>query len=295
MSNKKILLTGITGYLGSHLARALVDYGYEVFALTRSLSSLHRICDLIPKIHVIEMDELDFNALFQRVGKIHLVIHSATCYGRKNESVPEVFSVNVDFPLRLLDASQQAGVEAFLNMDTSLDEEANVYSFSKKQFLRWGKFYSKKNAIKFVNVRLEHFYGEFDDDSKFPSKVIRACLNNVPKLDLTAGEQKRDFVYINDVISALCLIVDDTYRTESYFKEFEIGSGESISIRDFVNLVKNITKSDTYLDFGAVPYRAAEKSMDLKADISALSKLGWKLSYNLEAGLEKVINKEEGK
>ncbi len=294
MGKKKILLTGITGYLGSHLARALVDYGYEVFALTRSSSNLHRISDLITKIHLVEINQLDFNCFFQDVGKIHIVIHSATCYGRKNEPVSEVFACNVDLPLKLLDASHQAGVEVFLNVDTSLEEEINVYSFSKKQFLRWGKFLSKKNTTKFVNARLEHFYGEFDDDSKFSSKIIRACLNNAPKLDLTAGEQKRDFIYINDVITALCLIVNNEYNSECNFEEFEIGSGESVSIKEFVHLVKSITKSDIYLNFGEIPYREGDLDMNLKANITKLVKLGWSQSYNLKLGLEKVINIEKG-
>ncbi len=148
--------------------------------------------------------------------------------------------------------------------------------------------------INLVNVRLEHFYGEFDDDSKFTSNVIRSCLKNEPLIKLTAGEQKRDFVYIDDVISALCLIIDHTYKTENSFEEYEVGSGESISIKDFVQIVKELTKSESILDFGAVPYRKNE-DMELKAKTQAIEQLGWSKFYNLETGLKKVIDIEKGK
>ncbi len=164
---KRILLTGVTGFLGSHLAKALLTAGYEVVALKRKSSSLRRVETIIHDIDFFDIDGLDFDELFRDCEKIDTIIHTATCYGRNNESISEIFEANTEFPLRLLDAGNRAGVEMFLNTDTILDKYLNLYALSKNQLLQWGKFFSMHEKIRFGNIRLEHFYGPDDDPTKF--------------------------------------------------------------------------------------------------------------------------------
>jgi nucleoside-diphosphate-sugar epimerase len=290
---KRILLTGITGFLGSHLAKALLVDGYEVVALKRKLSSLRRVESIISDIDFFDIEGLDFDRLFRDCGKIDIIIHTATCYGRNNESVSEIFAANTEFPLRLLDAGNRAGVEMFLNTDTILDKYLNLYALSKNQLLQWGKFFSMHEEIRFWNIRLEHFYGPDDDPTKFSTYVINSCLQNVPELKLTKGEQKRDFIYIDDVVSAyMALLKKNTFN--SSFSEFDVGSGRSVSIREFVEIVHRLTGSKTRLVFGALPYREGEV-MHSEADISGLAALGWGCSYDIETGLKQVIEQERAR
>jgi CDP-paratose synthetase len=291
---EKILLTGVTGFLGSHLASAFLAAGYKVLALKRSTSSLRRIETIVDRITLIDIDSLDFDELFMKHGTIDVVIHTATSYGRVTEPVNEIFAANTFFPLRLLEASSRAGIKVFMNTDTILDQYLNPYSLSKNQFLQWGKFFSNHKKIKFINIRLEHFYGPADDTSKFSAYVLNQCLANVSELELTLGEQKRDFVYIDDVVTAYLVILKKVASFKKTFREFEVGSGNSISIRSFVNIVHRLTGSKTKLIFGVIPYRAGEV-MHSKADISELTSLGWKCQYDLMAGLNKVIEQERAK
>lgn len=291
---KKILLTGVTGFLGSHLAKALLADGYEVVALKRKSSSLHRVASIVQDIDLFDIEGLDFDQLFRDCGKIDAIIHTATCYGRNNESVSDIFAANTEFPLRLLDAGNRAGVGIFLNTDTILDKYLNLYALSKNQLLQWGKFFSMHEKIRFGNVRLEHFYGPDDDPTKFSAYVINSCLQNVPELKLTKGEQKRDFIYIDDVVSAYMVLLEKMDSCNDSFLEFDVGSGRSVSIREFVETVHRITASKTHLDFGALPYREGEV-MHSEADISGLVALGWRCHYDIEAGLNKVIEREREK
>ena len=288
---KRILLTGVTGFLGSHLAKAILAAGYDVIALKRKSSSLRRVESIVSGIVYVDIEAMDFERLFLDYGKIDVIIHTATCYGRNNESVSEVFSANTEFPLRLLDAGSRAGVELFLNTDTILDKYLNLYALSKNQLLQWGRFFSKQGNIRFVNIRLEHFYGPNDEATKFSAHVINSCLNNIPELKLTAGEQKRDFIYIDDVISAYMVLLDGIGRSESTFVEFDVGSGNSVSIREFVEAVHRLTASQTHLAFGAIPYRDGEV-MHSEADTSKLTELGWHCQYDIKAGLNKLIEQE---
>ena len=135
------------------------------------------------------------------------VVHTATCYGRNRETPLEVFEANLKFPLDLLEKAALFSTDTFFNTDTILYKYLNGYSLSKHQFVEWGKQYADEHKIKFCNIKLEHMYGPGDDDSKFTTYVINSCLNNVPEVKLTLGEQERDFIYIDDVVSAYQLLL----------------------------------------------------------------------------------------
>jgi CDP-paratose synthetase len=285
---KTILLTGATGYLGSCLAKALISKGHKLIILKRKNSSLLRIKSIIQMVDFYNTENLDYSVPFNAHGKIDAVIHTATCYGRRGETPIEVLEANIEFPLRLMDAAKVAGVRIFINTDTILDKYLNLYSLSKSQLLEWGKFFSINNKMFFVNMRLQHFYGPGDEDSKFTMYVMNSCLKNVPELKLTLGEQKRDFIYIDDVISAYLIILEKLEGFPDFFNEFHVGSGSAVSIREFVEKVHHLTQSQTHLAFGCVPYRKGEV-MSSRANIEALVKLGWFCKTNLEEGLKLVI------
>lgn len=288
---KRILLTGVTGFLGSHLAKSFLAVGYEVVALKRKSSPLRRVESVLKDIIFLDISEACFSEAFRDYGKIDAIIHTATCYGRNAESVSDIYLANTGFPLRLLDAGSRAGVKLFINTDTILDKYLNIYSLSKNQFLQWGMFFSSHEKICFANMRLEHFYGEDDDPTKFSTYVINSCLSNVPEIKLTEGRQARDFIYIDDVVSAYVVLLEKIEILNSSFVEYDVGSGQSIPIKTFVETVHRLTASKTHLNFGALPYREGEV-MNSAADISGLAALGWCCRYDIEAGLKRVIDQE---
>ena len=286
----RILITGITGYLGSHLATALINRGDEVIGLKRTSSSLNRIESILPKLTLHNLEDIHLNQLLNNIGNVDAVIHTATSYGRKGESVEEILQANLNFPLNLLNAAIESGVKLFINTDTALDKSLNPYALSKGQFAEWGKYYADQKKIQFLNLRLEHFYGPNDDPTKFTAHVINSCLNNVTELNLTLGEQLRDFIYIDDVIKAYLLLLEKYSTFEESFVEIEIGSGIAVTIKDFVESVKKLTEATTHLNFGAIPYRDGE-TMYSKATIEKLKSLGWQCQYDIETGIKLVIKK----
>ncbi len=284
-----VLVTGATGFLGSHLVRRLLQEGYRVVILKRSFSNTWRIEDVLPQLICYDIDKCDLEQPFQDVGKIDAVIHTATCYGRNQESLSSVLDANTVFPLRLLEIAIQFKVKTFLNTDTSLPKLLNDYSLSKKQFSEWGQYFSRLSQIYFVNIILEHIIGPKDDSSKFTTHVIRSCFDNIAELNLTDGAQKRDFIYIDDVVSAYTLLLDKAHQQAELCQNYELGSGEAVSIREFVETVHQMIKSKTVLKFGALPYRENEV-MFSQANIERLKKLEWVPQYSWKYGVNSIIN-----
>lgn len=288
----KILITGATGSLGSHLVRALLNQGHQVVVLKRSFSDLSRISDVVSSIESYDIDDIDLATPFAGSNRIDVVIHTATCYGRNKENIYQIFEANTVLPLQLLNVAIRYNVSAFVNTDTSLDRFLNPYALSKKQFHDWGILTAAQMGLSFLNLQLEHFYGPGDDDSKFVTMLIRSCLQNVRELNLTAGEQKRDFIHIEDVVSAYLTILKTLHLKKPCFMNYGVGSGDAITIRGLVEKVHAMTEAHTILNFGAVPYRQNEV-MESCADIAALRALGWTPKVSLDNGLGLTISYEK--
>lgn len=283
----KLLLTGATGFLGSHLLRELLNHGHEVTALYRSPLSGRRIEDVVKRVVWFPIDDIQ-NRSAELFSEIDVVIHTAGSYGRNGESIEQLLEANLVFPLRLLEGLITAHVKDFINTNSALPREFNAYSRSKAQFAEWGKYYAEKNAITFTDLRLEHMYGPGDDPVKFTDHVVETCLSNREELLLTSGEQRRDFVYISDVTNAYCCVINSLGDGFKGYREVQVGSGAAVSVREFVETVHRLTNSRTALRFGAVPYRENEVMLSV-ADTRELARLGWSSKVGLQKGLEEII------
>jgi len=283
-----ILLTGATGFLGSHILKNLLNNNFNVIILKRSFSNTWRINDILDKTIFYDVDKVDIEKTFKE-NKIDIVIHTATKYGRKNESFLEILDSNLFFPLKLLDLLLRYNVKTFLNTDTTAyNHFINYYSLTKMQFVEWLKLLN--NKIKIFNLKLEYIYGEMDDNSKFLPMLIINLLKGVNTIDLTPGNQERDFIYVKDVVNAYIDIILKKDNFFNGFYEYSIGSGESIKIKDLVLLIKKMTNNEvTQVKFGALPYRSNE-IMYSKANIKKIKDdIGWTPKFSLEEGLKNTI------
>ncbi len=284
-----ILITGAGGFLGSALARRLVGMDHQVSLLVRSNTSLHRLVDLSPyKIGGCETNQ-EINKFISDISP-DLVIHTACCYGRNGESALQIIDSNIRFGAVILEALKglNKGV-TFINTGTVLSREVSLYALTKIQFEELGSYIANtlNSKIQFINIKLQHMYGPGDDASKFTSYVINACRNNVSKLPLTLGEQKRDFIYIDDAVEAYATILENLLKLDKA-QQIELGSGEAPRLRDFVETVHKLTGSKTELLFGQIPYREND-AMCMVANIDILKKLGWIPNFNIASGIKKTI------
>ncbi|OCL92388.1 NAD-dependent epimerase/dehydratase family protein [Arcobacter porcinus] len=288
-----ILLTGATGFLGSYLLKSFVNSGHETIALKRTTSNTYRIDNYLKKVTLYDIEKVTLEDIFKN-HKIDIVINTVTNYGRINNKISSILDTNLIFGLKLLEDSVNANVKTFINTDTLLERNINAYALSKAQLVDWMKFLSNKNT-KMINIKIEHMYGVLDDENKFIYWLINQLKQNVEKINLTSGVQKRDFIYITDIVNGYETIIQNINKL-SKFEEIELGSGNSIEVKKFVKqIVKELKlkqEINTNLNFGVVPYRDNE-NMEMKADIQKLTNLGWKAKVSIEDGIKKIINEEK--
>jgi CDP-paratose synthetase len=282
MKIETILISGANGYLGSRLIERIHDR-YRIIGLEKS-NDTFRLNKFLDSIELVDLSRQSLDDIFNE--EIDLIIHTATQYGRNGESPDEMILSNVLFPLSLLRNGIRKNVKCFLNLDTTLVRQTSQYALTKKQFTDWLLFYS--NQIHVINLQLGHFYGPGFNSTNFISIMVNKMLQNEPGIDLSPGEQKRDFLFIDDVIDLLVQIIRD-FRNFSGFQEYRVSSGKTYSIREVVELIHDLTGSRSVLNFGKIPYRPHE-DMQSEADFQINKVMNWEPKVDFHEGIRRVID-----
>lgn len=295
---KHVLLTGATGFLGSHLLETLLTEGYKVTILKRSTSDTWRIDHLLKQVTSYDLNVASVSRIFDEQS-IDVIVHLATFY-RKTDDVDEMTDMlqsNVNFPIELIENAVRYNVKGFINTGTffecdcshlPLREDAklkayNFYAKTKILFEKALKLYSAE--IPSVTLRVFSPYGEKDNQKLIPI-LIKKTINN-ETICLSDGLQKLDFIYVKDVVSAYIKALDKLKENAVGHEVYNIGSGSSTSIREVVSLLEQQLGRDIKKKWGEV----SKKDIPIVfADISkAREHLGWQPMYSIQDGLRNTV------
>jgi len=270
----KIMILGAGGYLGGKLTSFFEKKGVQVTQAVRKIKG--------EKFRgTIEITDI-YNEL--KAGKYDWVINCVAVYEKSSTDRIAIIDANMVFALQALEYATVAKTPNFLTIDTSLPAGLNLYSFTKKKFAEYGKYYSQNYGINFVNVILEMFYGEDEPNNRF----FHRCFNDMKsgqEVLLTEGKQKRDIIYISDVCEGIEKIVFNDWRG---YHDVPLGTGEAASIREMMEYMHWVLKSKSKLNFGAIPLRKDEPNCI--SDISILREKGFKPQYLWKEGLLHFCN-----
>lgn len=291
---KTILLTGATGFLGSHLLKHLVKKKYKVVILKRSTSDIFRITNIINHVTTYDIDKKPIELAFKN-HKIDVVMHLATSYGKK-QNYENLIQTNIIFGLNLISLSIKYKIDVFINTDTffnnknAIQSHLSEYTTTKKHFLDWLSL--KKDSIKIANMKIHHVYGENDSDDKFSMWLFHELSDGNKNIKLTTGIQLRDFIYVQDVVKAYEVVMLNNQSFES-MQEFNISTGGKHTVKEFCivmghEILKDSQSVKEVLLFGAKNDNLDE-IMDIDNDNSPLLKLGWKPNFDLVKGIHNMI------
>lgn len=282
-----IVVLGGTGYLGGKILHEAVRQGMQSFCFYRSEQAKERVADQEPKVKFVRLDEESLEDFFG-AQQVDWVVNTCCSYigGEQDES--RVIESNLLAPLNVLEMAVKYRVPRFISAGTGLPDEFNMYTFAKKQLNEFGRYYAEKNRIQFINMELENFYAADEPQTRFLHYVIKQLRDNAP-VRVTKGTQKRDFIYIDDVLGAFFQILRSP--PEERYLDIPVGTGEGPTIRDLITYLAEQTGSCSQLCFGAVPMRQNEP--DSIADPRLLTQLGYTAQYSWKNGMKKLL--EEGK
>ncbi len=296
---KTVLITGITGFLGCHIAENLVNDNYIVIGLKRQQSNIWRCDSFKDKIIWIDIDDdqnykkrlLKFN--------IDIIIHGAWIGVEANDRNNwKVQSQNINFLIELLQLSEELSLKKFIflgsqaeygNINGIIDEEQNceaisAYGSVKLACLELLKTFSDSHKMTWIWLRLFSLFGEKENNNwLIPSIVEKIKKEN--HMNLTLGEQKYAYLYVKDFASIMNKIVMLPVLSGIY----NISSDKVISIRSLVEEIRNKLNPEFKLNFGAVDYRK-DQSMHMQGSINKLiSQIGEIEFTNFSIAIENTI------
>lgn len=262
-----ILVLGGNGYLGSKVVRKLVEDGNKVVCTKRKYSDLSRLSDIENKVLWIPSTVDAIDAVTHFIS-FDYVANLACNYGRNTILYDNVIEANIEFPLEIMNEMVMAGTTNFLTIGTGLPDELNMYSFSKKILSEFGRFYTNKQSINFLELKLEMIYGADEPSDRFLPSVIDKMVHG-DIVNTTIGTQKRDIIAVSDVVKAIMMIMKSEIRG---FQVISVGTGIAPSISEVIDFIWDKTGRRSIVNKGAVPLRPDEP--DCIADTRFLRSLG---------------------
>jgi len=287
----KILIIGSYGFLGTNLLNKLgSNVNYEIYVLIKKTSKSRQKNLNHHRVFYYEDLEGD-KSLFNN--KFDAIIDCSVCYGRKEKS-SEVYITNFINPLKIIEYSINntglyIGFDSYYSKKEFQNMEyLNHYTKSKSFFINSIK--NLKN-IKYINLQLEHLYGPFDSESKFIPSIINKIKSNQKTIDLTSGKQKRDFVYVEDVLTLIEKILMNQSKVNFGVSSYNVGTGKTISIEEFLKKIKKTLKSSSQLKFGKLENLKGDFHTS-KANISKLQEdFNWTPKFTFEQGINEILKK----
>jgi nucleoside-diphosphate-sugar epimerase len=291
-----VLLTGGTGFVGSRLARRLLDEGFAVTVLAQLASRLDQLArvgaaDDVTVVRCASAQQDLPGILLQT--RPDLVIHVASVSrgGETPAELARMIEANVTFPTLLLAAMRAAGVRRFVNTGTSWQtcegdgySPFNVYAGTKQAAEDLLACFCV-GGMAAVTLRLFDTYGPHDERRKIVDLIADAAQRGTP-LAMSPGEQVIDLVHVDDVAAAFLvaarLLLDDKVQGHAVYGV----SGTRVTLRELAEQIGEAMRRAPPIEWGGRPYRPRE----VMQPWSGFEHLpGWAPRIGLDAGLREVV------
>jgi len=302
-SNKKILITGATGFIGSCLTHCLVKMGCKLHLTVRPESNLWRIKDILNEINLHNVDLRNTNGVESLVARLkpRIIYHGATYGGYHiQKDTNKIFETNIIGTINLLNACAKVGFDCFINTGSSSEygiknepmkeldvlEPVNAYGVAKASSTLFCQSVFRRYRLPIVSLRLFSPYGYYEAATRLIPSVIISCLTG-QNLKVSSSDSVRDFVFIEDVLDAY---IEATEMIDKIKGEiFNIGSGKQYSVGEVVLRIIELMGNKVKPEWKSIPNPRIEPEI-WQADISkAKNILKWQPKHSLKQGLKNTV------
>ena len=311
LKNKKVLVTGADGFIGSHLVETLIEHGCKVraFVYYNALNSWGWLDSLdrkkLDKIDVFVGDVCDPNGVRKAMKDIDIVFHLAALIGIpfSYHSPDSYIDSNVKGTLNILNAALESKVKRVLITSTSevygtakkvpIEEDhplqgQSPYSASKIGADKIAESFFRSFDIPLTIVRPFNTYGPRQSAKAVIPAIIIQLLSGKKRVKLGLSSPTRDFNYVKDVRDGFIAIAKSD---KTIGEEVNIASGQEISIGEVADrIIKKINpKAKVILDSQRIRPKDSEVMRLLGSNRKITNLTSWKPKYSLEKGLNETI------
>lgn len=303
LKNKKVLVTGGAGFIGSHLTKKLIDLGAKVTVVVKynSIIDAPRLVDVWEKLEIIEADLRNTDSVSEmKIKNFDLVFHLAA-YNHVGDSFKHVLeNVNSNFVSTINLLNHGPKIKKFIHIGTSeiyglqkklpfnIKEKANPmspYAVTKFSSELFSILKSKHTRLNLICVRPFNTFGPFQSEKAIIPEIIIKCLMN-KDIKTTGGKQTREFNYVENIVDGILFLND---KVKHSTEPINIGSNKPIKIRDLVKKIHKFSNSSSKLKIGYLSYRPNE-IWNMQANNNFLTKKGWRPKINFDDGLKRTIS-----
>lgn len=264
MTKGVVLLTGITGFLGSHIAEQL-SLNYIVVGLVRNSSDLWRYEEIKNEnIKLVNSGDKDYKKQLESFAPQHLVHCAWSGVAADGRDCWPSQVENISFTFDLLQLAKELVIKQFIGLGSqaeygffsgSIDETSpckplSAYGAAKLATLNIVESYCSQNNMAWYWLRIFPMYGTREGITWFIPSVIKNALEN-SGMDLTGCEQQYGYLYVKQFAKAIEKIVGSDPVPGVY----NVAAKGSIRLRDVIELIIKKTNTTGRFNFGALPYR----------------------------------------
>lgn len=295
---QRALVTGATGFVGSHLTQKLLAEGWLVSAVVRASSG-----DSPPGARRLEHDGSTGSMIsLLRDARPDVVFHLASLFVAEHtaEQVAPLVESNVLFGAQLLEAMDAVGCRRLVDAATTWQhyrgaeyDPVCLYAATKQAFSDIAKFFVDARGFSRVSLELSDTYGPNDNRPKLFTALRRAA-DTGSCLDMSPGEQLIDLVFVDDVVSAFEIAASRVAVAAPGESEvFSVGADDTLTLRSLVEAWSGaVGEPSLRVNWGARPYRAREVMIP---PCVAPRLPGWAPAVTLAEGLAAVATAPESR
>lgn len=310
---KKALVTGIAGFVGSHLAELLLLQGYEVYGLRRPRTKMDHIESIANKLHLEDADLLDSHSLYTMISRIkpdvifHLAAQSFVPTSWVSPSV--TLEVNIVGSANLFEAVRQVGIDPVIQIACSSEEYGLVhedelpiketnplrplspYAVSKLAMDYLGYQYYESYKVRIVRTRGFNHTGPRRGDTFAESTFAKQIAmiekgKQEPIIHVGNLDSKRDYTDVRDMVRAYVLATEKCDPGEVY----NICTGGAIQMDDMLKLLLSFTKIKPEIKPDPARMRPSDVPVLIGDNSKFVEKTGWKPEIPFEKTMEDLLN-----
>ncbi len=300
MPSKKLVITGGSGFIGTHLTKRLIDNGnYKI-----------TIIDLMPPkvsdVEFVQADISDLEKIRPYLTNADVVVHLAAMVGVDNcRNNPErVRQINSEETKMLIDFCADNKVKRFIFSSSSeiygnskeipyredgQPEPISVYAQCKLEIENYLKTKTEKMTVGIV--RFFNIYGPGQRDSFVVSIFIKAAMNNQPLNIFGAGNQTRCFTYVTDAVEGVAKLIE---YDKTPYEIVNIGNPNEVTIKEVAELVlKNNPHSQSTINYKTYGDGERDASLEIDRRVPSVKKaenlLGFQATVSLNEGIQLIL------